>query len=423
MSAHKLLIIANNCLSYHNSNGRSLMNLLGKYDKEDISQIYISGELADESCCGHSLRITNGDVVRSYIGKQPVSENGKNIVVANNSGSQISSVGKKTAFTMLLRDLAWDNSYLLKKCILNWSKEQKPDVVILQLGDSSLLIEMGIFVSKKLNIPIITYNTEDYYFKKYDYMRRSSGMGFMYRLFHARYCKKFNKMMNLKPTSIYNCEGLKKIYDDEFKTTSFVIYGATDFKTVSEEFGLKTTILYAGNLGVGRHKSLIEIGEVLQNIDKELVIDVFGSGTEEVERELKAAPGVRFNGLVSYEEVCEKMKHSRLLVHVEGFDLFTKMDAKYAFSTKLADYIKSGIPMLLYAPSTGEGVAYMKKNGAAFFSESKDSLQSVLEQALTNERLRKQVTKDALMLANKNHDINHNSQYFYEIVERAIAVR
>ena len=69
MADPRILLVLNNCLSEHNSNGRTMLRLIGGMPRDSISQIYTSGEIADKSFCGSCLRITNRDAIISYIAK------------------------------------------------------------------------------------------------------------------------------------------------------------------------------------------------------------------------------------------------------------------------------------------------------------------------------------------------------------------
>lgn len=421
MDEYKLLIVSNNCLSQHNSNGRTLLNMLSGFKRENLFQIYTSGEYTDDTYCSDSYRLTNRDVLNSYLGIR--ADDKKTLGKEDSSVKQSGNLSsKKNAVTMLLRDLAWDCSRKLKKNVIEWAQKKQPDAIILQLGDSTHLIQIALELIEILNIPLVTYNTEEYYFKDYDYMKKSHEAGITYKIFHKRFCHKFNVMMELNPICVYNCEELRKLYEFQFGNPGHVVYGATDFET-TDIIKSKKKIVYAGNLGVGRHKCLIEIGKALQRIDSDFNIDIYGSGTQDIEECLKQAEGINFHGFVSYAKVCEEIRHSTLLVHVESFDSFSKMDTKYAFSTKLADYLKSGIPMFLYAPEDGAGASYLKENAAAFLADKASELESSLAEALFDNKKRQQVIYSALALANRNHDAKKNSAYFADIINEAIKGR
>lgn len=419
MSDCRLLIVSNNCLSQHNSNGRTLLNMLSCFKRENLFQIYTSGEYTDDKYCAASYRLTNRDVINSYRGIAPANRQIIDTDVdKNNSPENLSS--KKNAATMLMRDFAWDWSIKLHKCIFEWAKDKRPDAVILQLGDSTHLIHIAVELVRKLGIPLITYNTEDYYFKNYDFMRHSMKSGIIYKIFHNRFCRKFKAMMKLNPTCIYNCDGLKDIYDKEFGTQSEVVFCATDIKGVDavKENGV---ILYAGNLGVGRHIPLIEIGSILQ--EQGLYIDVYGNASDEVRIALETSPGVQYHGFVSYEENCKNIANSRLLVHVEGFDEYFSRDTRFAFSTKLADYCASGVPILMYAPVWCESTRYAMKHDFAFVASEKAELRHQLKLALEDTELRWRKVKKAGYIAHLNHRMDKNMRQVMKIIENVCCVK
>lgn len=88
----KVLIISNNCLSQHNSNGRTLLNMIGQLKSENVFQIYTSGEYVDSQYCAKSFRLTNRDVVYSYLGIKP-----KNIIIDEQKSQEVvgENIGSK----------------------------------------------------------------------------------------------------------------------------------------------------------------------------------------------------------------------------------------------------------------------------------------------------------------------------------------
>jgi glycosyltransferase involved in cell wall biosynthesis len=178
-------------------------------------------------------------------------------------------------------------------------------------------------------------------------------------------------------------------------------------------------ILYAGNLGVGRHIPLIKIGAALQKLDTSLYLDVYGDATDDVKEALSSAEGVRYHGFVSYEENCKNIENSRLLIHVEGFDEYFSRDTKFAFSTKIADYCASGIPIFMYAPQWCESTKYAIKHDLAFVASNEEQMKDELQIALNDEKIRKEKVSSALHIAAKNHQMENNELQVAKIVESA----
>lgn len=419
----KVLIISNNCLSEHTSNGRTLLNLLGSFQKEELYQLFIANEIPQALYCEEFYRVTDKDVVRSYGKCRAVFSLFYGGAEKEKSGGSVvthSKRRKKTAFTSWIRDLMWRCAVWSKRGIVRWAKQKQADAVLLQAGDNALLCDLARGVAKKCGLPLIVYNTEDYYFKDYDYMKKKSGMGLGYRLYHSFFRHAFCKTMKESSAYVYNCEGLKKLYDGEFQTDGKVVYTATGFSAVEmvQENGM---ISYAGNLGCGRHKSLLKIGAALQKIDSSLYLDVYGSTNDKVVlEELKNGKGIRYHGFVPYSTVCDVIKASRLLVHAESFDPYYERDTKYAFSTKLADYCASNVPMLICAPPGNESYEYMKSGECAFILSDVAEAENTLREALFNAKKRNTFRINALKLAKDNHCYETNGKRFKEIITEVV---
>ena len=123
----KVLIISNGALSDIDSNGRTVANLFGSYDKEKLAQFCVYGE-PDFSKCQNYYKVTDKDALKSLLmlkqcgGKVEYTAEKK---PTSNAGA---ARKKKTPFKILLRELAWKlgrwkgkklKEWIGKKLILN----------------------------------------------------------------------------------------------------------------------------------------------------------------------------------------------------------------------------------------------------------------------------------------------------------------
>ena len=151
-------------------------------------------------------------------------------------------------------------------------------------------------------------------------------------------------------------------------------------------------VSYLGNLGLNRHKTLIEIGQILNQIDKKIKLYVYGKAKDSsVEEELSSSSGINYMGFVSYEEVIQIIHSSDLLIHSEYSSCENNQDLKYAFSTKIADSVCSGTPLFVYANASLALSEFLINNGCAFFECEKERLGKALQIALFDEDARRKV--------------------------------
>jgi hypothetical protein len=176
-------------------------------------------------------------------------------------------------------------------------------------------------------------------------------------------------------------------------------------------------ISYLGNLGLGRHKSLIEIAEVLQKIDNRLFLDVYGKAPNtEILREFEVAKGIRYKGFVPYDQVVSIINNSDINVHVEGFEQFYIEDSKYAFSTKIADLLAAGKAILIYAPANLTLTKYITENECGCVVTNPDELENKLFDLINDKNFRCCCAKRAKALADKNHNIEKNRKLFQQLL-------
>ncbi len=408
----KVLVVSNACLSLTGSNGRTLRNLLFGWPKEKLAQFYTQNQDPDPTICDIYYRVTDQEALNAFLHKRSGSTS------IQEKGQAVQSVGKN-AFTKYLREIVWSSGRWGKKKLIEEVKRFAPDLLLFQAGDNAFLCDLTYELSQKMGVPVVIYNSENYYFKNYDYFRARGIKHLFYKPFHRRFRKALAGLIRHSSFCIYSCDGLKEIYDTEFRVPSCTIYTSTDLIPVENKGNDKTFIVsYLGNLGVGRHKPLIEIAEVLHSISPDLYLDVYGKIPNQIVQDsFDKCEAIRYQGFVSYDQVKDVMTHNDLLVHAESFDEYYKKDLQFAFSTKIADCLASGVPFLLYAPDNLDCVKYLQKHNAAFVVTEKARLRSVFELLISSRECRSQYLDCAKSLCFDNHNIKKNSDKLEQIVK------
>lgn len=422
MDKPRVLIISNNCLSQSDSNGRTLQNFLVDWPAECLAQFYIQNSRPDFSVCRKFFRVTDGQALRAFLGKGA----GGGVIAADEmpGSTSDSSSGKKrsrTALTMLLREMVWNSRKWYGKGFQAWLDEFSPQVVLLQAGDCGFMFRLAEEIAEQYRAPLVIYNSEAYYFKTFDYFRAKGLAHWCYPLFRRKFCKQFRKTVAKAACSIYICKALQEDYDREFGLPSETIYTATAVRP-GEKSGpdASCTLSYLGNLGVGRHEPLTEIGAALQGVSPDLYLDVYGRiPNETVQKAFDACPGIRYRGFVPYEQVLEIMHGSDLLVHGENFSGFYREDLKYAFSTKIADSLASGTSFLLYAPEEMACTRYLAEHEAAWVVSDPEELRKTLRLVIEDQGQRMRYVPKALALVKENHQAENNARRFQEILCKA----
>jgi hypothetical protein len=286
---------------------------------------------------------------------------------------------------------------------------------LLQAGDCPFLYKLARIYAQSYQIPLLIYNSEDYYFKRYNYF--DCGSKLFYKIFHRKLRKEINKTMPWVKHSVYISEELKELFDGEFDSPSSFIYTATELKNCGTSETDREGFAYLGNLSLGRSKQLIKIANALTNIDTKLRLKVYGKlPSKEEEQAFTSCKGIEYCGFVGYEEVTKVLQNSKFLFHVESFDPFYRRVVRYGFSTKIADSLASGACFIVFAPEEVSCVKYLQKNHCACVITEEEQIEQRLKEIITERQLYERYILNAQALVRKNHDVHINQKCMAKLI-------
>ena len=402
----RILLISNNPLSNTGSNGRTMLNMLGHFKKDEILNFFVSGDNpAFESALFY--RIKDIDVLKN---KKPF---GSNLIQEDKRVYNTKKSSKESVFKYFIRSLIWSKKSI-KSELLTVALDFKPDRIVLQCGDSDFLINISVWLSYKIGIPLISYNSEDYIFKSWNYIEKKNHLSLFFKIFMKRLRKSYDSLYKKGKSFIYLTDSLKDLYLSKYPNhNALVIYNSSNLNQVTN-YNKNGDIVYCGNVGVGRHKSLIDLSDHLyKKFNKK--IKIYSQITDDsILNALKNCKTLNYVGNVSYSECVAIQKNSSFLIFVESFDEYYLKDTRNAFSTKIADSLMLGIPVIALLPESSFAFKYLSENECAIVASSLDTLNRQI--SLLDENKLHSIVFNAINTAEKNHNGQLNSNKFYEII-------
>lgn len=416
----KVLILSNTPLHLSDSNGRVLGFLLNGIPNDRKIQFCIQGNSVSEELIDNCYRITDIEIAKGFLSKKIQAHKLPNFDQPGLYKSRKKRV-KRTPLSMLLRDIAW--TLCLKKTdYFVIASRFQPDIILWQYGDSGFMARLSLALSKVCNAKLVIFSTEDYCFKKWNYLTKKR-RGIIYNLFFREMYYSTKKALENSTLCIFNTPQLAKRFHDEFKITTNVIMQSAN-SSVSRIKSLSVNekiVIYAGNLGLNRHLSLIEIAKEMNCIDPSICFEIYGHASEKVMQAFINEPNIKYNGFVSYESILNRTSTSLLSVHAESFEDFYKKDLQAAFSTKIPDLLASKTPLFIYAPDCLAETQYLKNNGCAFVCTERNSLRESLESALYDNKLRDEVVYKSMEIVNSNHNNKKNENKMIELLNKVVS--
>lgn len=417
-----ILVISNNCFAQNNSNGRILGCLFSGLKDVNIRQFHIVSGANDFSICKDYLHIGDRAVLDSIfcigrnIGRHVQQDTG---VTSEITKSDFAKKVKKRALTVFLRDMVWRLNRNVKPSIYSWIGCNAPDIVLLQAGDAGFMYNIAENVSKHYKVPLVIFNTEYYYFEDRNWIDGKNSSLF-FKMYKFRLKRTIEKVMAHANMSIYNSDWLKSKYDKKFGKPSVAIYQSSDLHLQPNLSEVPKRLVYVGNFSFNRHLPVIEISKLLYRISSDYCIETYGPANESVIEELRNCPNITYKGIVPYSEVRDIITNSKLLLLVESLDPLNSKLTEYGFSTKITDYMGTGVPILAYGSINNVGIGYLKKEQAAFVANSSQELATVLPEALFDNIKRSRTVKTAWKVSMRNHSSEANSKKFYQALTSVI---
>lgn len=414
----RLLIISNNPLSPETNNGQMLLSNLARYSPKCLANFFIADSFPTNQYCSTFFRITDREVLRLGIFK-----NLGQTLEPRKDGIPTLSVSKKrrTSLTMLGRHFLWTLAHPIGRKLLSWAQSFRPDAILLQIGDSPFVIDAAVKLVKKIGVPLIVYNTENYYIKRHDFIDQKIRRSLWFLLFFHFLKRSYKKVSDA--TWIHLTPEIEKEYRTAFPNAKHHSI-ASSYSLLPMAYvpqSNRFSLCYFGNFGLGRYEQLLGIGRICEKINPQIQIHFFGNLSAEQKDNLAHFNNIVYHGFAHLDSIWAFCAANvDLLLHTESFSEYSKIDLVDSFSTKVANCLNSGLPFLCYLPGSLNLSNYLKRTDACFVCNSEKELSDSLAMAYKNTTYRMSKIPNALLVAKNNHSPDANALHFKKIIDETI---
>lgn len=423
----KILLYSHNGFSDENANGITMKNLLSAWSAAEKAEFYCDVEPPDFSEAEHYFRVTDMQMLTALAGKKAKhifsaeAENEADAARGRPEGAEkrparIPQWLKKRKYNFWLkwlRELLWGISPWGHRALRRWIDDMAPDVVVYMVGESLFMDRLVLKTLKRTSAKLVLYNGEAY--RIIDLKSRKG----LERAYYRRAERLYQRLNENASLVIFNCVPLMQGYSEMYPTHSKHIVAYNSASCACSEYRSHTPLVisYFGNLGVGRVGSLLQTADALSVVAPELRLDIYGRAAEADKSKLMQHGNICFHGFVPPDALRDIAEGSDILLHVEGFQKELASKLRYAFSTKLAQYLCAGRPLLCYAPEGSTSAEYLKQENGALVVTSRSELQNGLERLIQDPEARAEYASRARRLGMKNHDCKTTAAYVRRAVE------
>ena len=425
MKTPRVLVISHNVFSTTGNMGKTMMHMLAGIPPEQLAQLYFHQEIPTQKCCLRYFRITDSEILRSVFIRQKVGcafgENDIDITAAAGRTDQgklkklYQFSRRRTAAIYFLRDSMWALGKWKSPELLKWAKNFHPDVIFFAAGDYAFSYRITLFLAKTLQVPVVMWCADDFYLSLPDSPLR--------RLQCRSLGKLARQIVQQSESVVTISDKMEEDYSRffGFPTNLIRISAARNPRALPP--AQRSGIVYAGNLGLNRIVSLVELGRALKRaaLPGLPTIDVYtGERDPDVIQQINEENGLHYCGSVSAFEIERILGRSRFLVITEAFDEKNARRTKYSLSTKIAESLCSGACLIAYGPPQIASIDYLQKHGAARILHSADELPDALQELNRSPDAYEQYVSAARELAGQCHDQKTNDSLMCEVFRKAI---
>ena len=337
--------------------------------------------------------------------------------------SSTSSVGglykigkKKTPFIKLLRSLLWREKKWWTLEFKRWLAEFRPQCIFLAWSDDTYLLKIAYKIAHDFDIPVVPCIGDDYYFN-----RRFSLNPFYY-LFNVIYKKWFKKLITYSNNCIFIDDKIRNTYKDFFGIDGATVHVCSNYQALkTEDKKIDCEFIYVGNLGYKRYESLILFAKIMSKKKSNFRLRIFSStNNKRIIGKLKKTKGIEFCGAIEYGEIINEYKKSTFVIVAESIKNKRAIsDVAYSLSTKVADSLASGLPIVALGNKKCGAIDFFKRHSCAIVLEDVKDIYRFSNTNLENIALKEQIKKQHEVFVNL-FDKQKNTVVFEKSILKSI---
>ena len=381
----KIIIISNNAISSISNNGKTVKSFLKGIPSENVANLYFgTNENPDSNSCKHFYRITELDILKSFLTLRFSTSNSHEILM--NRLTTISDnqtltenillrfIKKHSENLSFIREFLWNFRTWDTKELNDWIKAFSPDVIFSVLGDVVYTHIIARTIATRYSLPLHAYFTDDY-------VLNDSSKSWIGHLHYIKVKRSYKKTLSICDKAFVIGKKMKQAYEEYFHRNFGILVNGIDFTKFNtltpKPFcpGEKFIISFIGGIHLNRWKSIVELAKVANQISN-ISFDFRVFCLKEPEAEIIEAfenAGVRYCGGLNSSQVMIEISNSHCLIHAESFDKKNRMYTKYSISTKIPEYMASKRAIIAIGPSDIASIEIFKDNGIGCVITEKDS--------------------------------------------------
>ena len=426
----KILIVSNTPWSKENSFGNSFSNIFEGIPDLEFANISCRTVTDLDPIVSACFEISEKSLLKHLKDKRSPSGKKIDIEALKNckksaEESNIKTFARKKRWQVLFwaRDIIWTLGRWKSQELLDFIDDFKPDLIFQPVYYSSYLNDIACFIQEYTNVPMLGYISDDCY------TLRQFSLSPLYWIDRLHKRKKVKKTIEKCKILYVISEIQKRDYEKAFGVPCKILTKSADF---TEPPQLKTSyntplqLVFTGNIGTNRWKSLAVIAQALQELNQngtkaELRIYTATPLTAKMQKALQIDGASYLMGTVPASAIPQIQSEADMLVHAEALDLKNRLAVRQSFSTKLVDYFKAARPILAVGPKDVASIDHLLQNNCALVADNAADLAVMLSDCLENPKRLHTLAENAFLCGKRHHDAAQMKEMLCADLKKTVA--
>ena len=409
----KILVISSTPWDENNSFGNTYSNLFAEMDGLTFANVYCKAGVLRNPFPMRGFQITEKSLLLNLLGKGSSGKevgktNGAEQSAPGNGENALLHFAQKKRWQLFL----WARAFIWR--IGRWNSPQlqafiedfQPDLIFQPIYHAAYLNRVAYSIDCATGVPVIGYVSDDVFS-----LRQWSLSPFFWldRIAARRHIYKTIQKCRL----LYVVSDIQKNeYERAFGVPCKILTKSADFSgepPVKPVYNTPLQLVYTGNIGTNRWKSLAMIAKALKTVNRDGVraqmrIYTATPLTHKMREALDIDGSSFLMGAVPASEIPRIQSDEDMLVHVEAFDRKNRLLVRQSFSTKLVDYFKAARPILAVGPRGIASIEHLAANDCALVAQSVEEICRALESVVESPDKLNTLSEKAYACGRAHHD-------------------
>lgn len=378
---------------------------------DNVASLSLREEIPDSKASNHFFVISENRVLKSVLDRsiktgKRVERSDRQETVSSDlaeHNARYQKMGKKrNPIWLFARELVWKLGKWKTKELDDFLTEFNPDIILYSMDGYIHFNRLCRYVKKKTSAKAIGFFVDD----NFTY-RQTNKLGL--RVFRVLQRHSLKKLARNTDAFWAITDMTKKEADETFGIDCVVVTKPLKKEAEFREWQVNDPIriLYTGNLGIGRDKSLVKVVSALREINSEnnkFIIDVYTKTalSDDIKEKL-SCDFCKIHEPIPQSEVLLLQEKADILLFLEDVDGPNAKVARLSFSTKITDYLSSGRSVFAVGCLDTAPMQYFKDNNAAIIATNVDEMTKKFNEILQQPSILCEYAKNAVECGNKNH--------------------